>query len=528
MSFTCRLCLLRQPLAPPAAASMHRLLLSSLSGQPRRLLSGTPSSSEPGSGGGGVDAKPNVKVVPRIKTDIKYDGSVKSMHFITPLRAMREYVLEFSDLDKLTKYSSRSPYSHNVRIELYNRADIEALAYAKHGGKDSLDRLRERLSRQQLEERTNLFNIKKALKKLHGQSTMEQERMEEYNARLDRPSESLVQSKAGRIVLTAVAINAANAGIKAVAWWFTGSHSMLGETVHSLADTLNQIILAFGLHQSLQRPDETHPYGYAPLRNVSSLISGVGIFFCGAVVAWYEGMRGLSGAADGPHNLYWAMVIMGGSLLSEGATLIMALRHAQQEAARMNISLRQFVVAGYDPSTNVVLMEDLAAVAGVTVATVGMGLSAWTGHAYPDAAGAVVIGCLLAGVAGFIVRTNAQALIGKSVPAQQRDAMLRVMERHKVVRGVYDCKATVLGTSVRLKAEVDIDGAVLTMRYLETQQPGKLLQEIKAIETEQQALKFLMKHGENITNILGAEINEIEASIKKEFPEVKHIDLEIN
>lgn len=38
--------------------------------------------------------------------------------------------------------------------------------------------------------------------------------------------------------------------LKILVWYFTKSHSMFAESIHSVADTVNQIILAFGLHKS--------------------------------------------------------------------------------------------------------------------------------------------------------------------------------------------------------------------------------------------------------------------------------------
>lgn len=38
--------------------------------------------------------------------------------------------------------------------------------------------------------------------------------------------------------------------LKICVWLYTGSHSMFAESIHSVADTVNQIILAFGLHKS--------------------------------------------------------------------------------------------------------------------------------------------------------------------------------------------------------------------------------------------------------------------------------------
>lgn len=70
---------------------------------------------------------------------------------------------------------------------------------------------------------------------------------------------------------------------------------------------------------------------------------------------------------------------------------------------------------GRDPSVNVVLLEDAAAVVGVVIAASCITLSHYTGSSVPDAVGSLLIGSLLGGVASFIIYTNTLALVGKYV-----------------------------------------------------------------------------------------------------------------
>ena len=86
------------------------------------------------------------------------------------------------------------------------------------------------------------------------------------------PQGGLMESS-GKVVLTAVAMwvlmsqiwlnhsfhqhptpcsNGSNFLFKLMAWIYTGSHSMFAECLHSLADTINQLILAYGIHKSSQ------------------------------------------------------------------------------------------------------------------------------------------------------------------------------------------------------------------------------------------------------------------------------------
>jgi len=57
----------------------------------------------------------------------------------------------------------------------------------------------------------------------------------------------------------------ANLGIaiaKFIGFIFTKSSSMLAESIHSLADTGNQVLLLFGGKRARMAPDRRHQFGY--------------------------------------------------------------------------------------------------------------------------------------------------------------------------------------------------------------------------------------------------------------------------
>ena len=242
----------------------------------------------------------------------------------------------------------------------------------------------------------------------------------------------------GRVVLSAVAINFLNFGGKVVAWACTGSHALFSEAVHSAADTVNQLILAYGIQKSLKQPNEEHPYGYSNMQYVSSLISGVGIFCMGAGLSIYHGCEGLySSAPQSLESLPLAFTVLGCSFLSESITLVLAVKAIRESAAQQNMSALEYVWGGYDPCVNVVLLEDAAAVLGVGIAGTALGLSAYSGSAVPDAIGSLAIGGLLGCVASFMIFTNAAALVGRSIPEEKLMLINKELEGDIMVRMVY-------------------------------------------------------------------------------------------
>lgn len=222
---------------------------------------------------------------------------------------------------------------------------------------------------------------------------------------------------------------------------------MFAECIHSLADTTNQLILAYGIHKSTQSADPDHPYGYTNMKYVSSLISGVGIFCVGTGLSFYHGILGLMYPTPCT-DYFWAFCILGGSLLSEGATLMVAINSIRQSAKQSNVSFREYVMRGEDPSVNVVLFEDAAAVCSVFLAASCMGLSVYTNSPVPDAVGSLLVGCMLGGVASFIIKTNVQALVGRSIPLEQLEKINNELEKDVMIRAIHDVKGIDMGSSL--------------------------------------------------------------------------------
>lgn len=458
------------------------------------------------------------KVLPSRRQKVDLTASSLERNFITPIRAMNDFLLKPSDLEDLRKTKRRSPFENEPPITVFWRRDIEAKALQVWG---NMDTLREEVTKRDAERKRyqqNIFTVKRVLREYRREQRTKPEVL---------PKDSGLYSNTGKVVLTAVVINASNFLFKLFAWLYTGSHSMFSECIHSLADTINQLILCYGIHKSVQRADMDHPYGYSNMRYVSSLISGVGIFCVGTGLSIYHGVTGLMHPTP-MEPFFWAFFILGGSLVSEGATLLVAVNSIKKGARELNMSFSEYVLRGQDPSVNVVLLEDLAAVLGVTIAGTCMGLTVHYGSHIPDAVGSLLVGGLLGTVASFIIYSNTAALVGRSIPQERIDKINTELESDVMVRAIHDVKGIDMGNSlVRYKAELDFDGGELARSYLDKQDLNLLLEEMQKFTTIEEVEAFVLKHGENIVDMLGAEIDRIETKLRKKHPEIRHCDLEV-
>jgi zinc transporter 9 len=207
---------------------------------------------------------------------------------------------------------------------------------------------------------------------------------------------------------------------------------------------------------------------------------------------------------------------------------MIAINAIKNGAKREGMSIKDYIYQSRDPSVNVVLLEDSAAVVGVIVAAGCMGLTSYLNTPFYDAVGSIFIGGLLGVVASFIVYSNSAALVGRSIPEPKLKKINTCLEDDVMIRAIHDVKATDLGNDiVRYKAEVDIDGRQLTRHYLDTLDIEVLLEDMKGLKTIEDVEAFMLKHGENIVDLIGAEIDRIERELKKKHPQLRHVDLEV-
>ncbi|MBA0810866.1 hypothetical protein Gohar_002820 [Gossypium harknessii] len=197
-----------------------------------------------------------------------------------------------------------------------------------------------------------------------------------------------------RAVTTALWCNFLVFSLKFGVWLATSSHVMLAEMVHSLADFANQALLAYGLSSSRRAPDALHPYGYSKERFVWSLISAVGIFCLGSGATIVHGVQNLW-IAHPPDNIEYAALVIGGSFIIEGASLVVAIQAVKKGAATEGMKVKDYVWRGHDPTSVAVMTEDGAAVTGLAIAAASLVAVKTTGNAMYDPIGSIIVGNLL-------------------------------------------------------------------------------------------------------------------------------------
>ncbi len=218
-------------------------------------------------------------------------------------------------------------------------------------------------------------------------------------------------SKRPITVYGAIVSNAIIAVAKFVAAMITGSSAMLAEGIHSVVDTGNEMLLLLGIHQSARPSDELHPFGHGKELYFWSLIVAIVLFGIGGGMSVYEGITHIIHPTE-IIDPTWNYAVLGIAFIAEGASWTIALREFLQQKRQKN--LWHAFHASKDPSVFIVLSEDSAALAGVLVAFLGVFLGHWLQNPYPDAMASIIIGLILGAVAFLLAYESKGLLVGES------------------------------------------------------------------------------------------------------------------
>ena len=248
-----------------------------------------------------------------------------------------------------------------------------------------------------------------------------------------------------RAVFAAFAGNLAIAITKGVAAALTGSGALLAETAHSIADSLNQILLYVGLRRSEQPATTRHPLGHGKEGYFWALVVALFLFFGGGIFSIYQAYDRLAH----PHAVEQAtvgFVVLGLSAVFELFSLSVALRELRHAAREAGVPVRPFLRQLQDPALRTVLYEDSAALAGLTAAFIGLALTAVTGDHRFDAIASGVIGVVLIYVAYQLAWGARGLIVGQAPPERVRAALHDTIASEPYIDKVVELVAVQIGT----------------------------------------------------------------------------------
>src|ERR1700733_7961623 len=212
-------------------------------------------------------------------------------------------------------------------------------------------------------------------------------------------------------ILAALGANVAVAASKIVAYLFTGSSSLLAEAGHSVADSINEVLLLVGGRAADQRPTRRHPFGFGRERYVFAFVVAIMLFLVGGVFALWRDATKLRHPAPISHP-GWALGVLLVAAVFESISLHTAIK--KSGASQPTPSVIHFVFHAKSPELIVVLLEDLGALAGIGFALTGVIVTIVTHDPRWDAGASVAIGALMVGISIVLATRTRSLLVGEA------------------------------------------------------------------------------------------------------------------
>lgn len=258
-------------------------------------------------------------------------------------------------------------------------------------------------------------------------------------------------------IIYALSANGSIAVAKGIAAWTTGSGAMLAESIHSVADCSNQLLLLLGLKRAKRPPSESYPLGYGKEIYFWSFLVAILLFSMGGLFSAYEGWHKLH--EPEPLNAPWLAVgVLVFAIIAEGLSLAGCIREINKIRPKDQNMWRWFRETR-ESALMVILGEDIAAMLGLVLALLALLAAIATGNPLYDAIGTMAIGVLLIVIAVLIGIEVKALLVGQGVESRVRQKMIDWLEQRTEVKQVFNLVTLRMGEDVMVAIKAGMNGA---------------------------------------------------------------------
>jgi zinc transporter 9 len=329
-------------------------------------------------------------------------------------------------------------------------------------------------------------------------------------------------------IIVAIIANLIIAISKGIGFFFSGSNALLSETIHSIADVMNQSLLLVGIRRGKRGESELLNYGHSQERFFWNLISAMGIFVLGCGVTVYHGVHELLENHEYKEKGFEQVVIIVILIISflvELYSLKVVLNEIKLEARARNKKFLEYLNESIDPSISAVFWEDAAALFGIGLALIGIILTEMTKSNTFDSVASILIGLLMGWIAYHLASENKKFLVDRSIPQHEMNQIFGILKSNKNIKSFDNVKTVVLGPD-RLKIRMDID---LDIDLIYKPEIDSLLVELKNAGFKDMPIdkvRAIIKEYNHTINLARTKtIKEIEKSLVDQLPILKHIDI---
>lgn len=248
-----------------------------------------------------------------------------------------------------------------------------------------------------------------------------------------------------KTILIAFLSNFLIAASKFVGFLFTQSASMLSEAIHSFADCGNQILLFIGNKRSSKQNDKKFNFGYGREEFLWSFLVAIILFSFGAIFSIIEGIKHVL-KPEKLENLPVLLIILAIGILMEGYSLSHALKEANTDKNFKKFGLIKYIKRTSNASNIVVMIEDFAAIIGLSSSFLFILLSYFLNPIF-DGIGAIITGLILGSLSIFLAIELSNLIKGESLTEQETFNLKKLILNKKCVENINGVYSTIIGNN---------------------------------------------------------------------------------
>ena len=214
-----------------------------------------------------------------------------------------------------------------------------------------------------------------------------------------------------RVTLVGSAVDLLLGIMKILGGWFSHSHALIADGVHSLSDLATDVLVLYAAKHAHAKPDQEHPYGHARIETATTVGLGVALIFISLGIV-YQGVSSLMQPETLVVPEAWAMALAAISVIAKEAVYHYSMHYSR----RLNSQMLR-ANAWHSRSDAI---SSLVVIIGVGGALLGM--------VYLDAVAALVVAGMIGKIGFDVAKSSVSELIDTGVDADHLDAIRDVIQ----------------------------------------------------------------------------------------------------
>lgn len=248
-----------------------------------------------------------------------------------------------------------------------------------------------------------------------------------------------------RVVLFALFSNLLLAFGKLIVAIVSGSAGLMAEFFHSSSDTLNQLLLLFGVKKSREKDRRNFPFGKGKEQYFWSFIASILFIEFSGMVSLVEGYMKMQHPYALENLIYVSAIIIISFILDGGAFIYTVSVMRKNMKASGYKSIREYIGDIRDSILMNAFMEDLGAIVGMIIISIGTGLAFFNNNYIFDAISSFFVGILLIFIGIYLAGINRDLLLGKGLTTRDREKISRIVGENRNVNKIINLDGVYMG-----------------------------------------------------------------------------------